>query len=226
MVVKGKVRRTKVLSSARGRQVTVEVVEPEASTENIRALREVSDRWHKDAIAITEGRAQGRAFFAASVAFEAADKLQTPSCCVLVARDQATGEVLGVGTYRPNQGPWHLDNLTVSPANQPGGEGRDQIRGIGTLMVGEIAEDVASRMCSELRLFALDREAEEFWRNRGFHNTIAPLRLSCPEVRDLARELASSHPDRPDEGDVVLAGDLDRWRQVEMPAALAKLRDL
>lgn len=225
-MVTGKVRRTKTLSSARGRAVTVDVVEPEPTVENIRELRGVSDRWQEQAILVRDARAQGRAFFAASAAFEAAAKLQAPSCCVLVVRDQATTEVLAVATYRSNQGPWHLDNLTVSPANQPGGEGRDQIRGIGTLMVGEIAEDVSSRRCAELRLFALDREAEDFWRNRGFHNTIAPLRLSCPEVRDLARELASSHPDRPDQGDVALAGDRSRWRQVEVPAVLARLPDL
>jgi len=222
-MVTGKVRRTKTLSSARGRSVTVEVVEPEPTVENIRELRSVSDRWQEQAVLVRDARAQGRAFFAASAAFEVADKLQTSSCCVLVARDQATSEVLAVATYRRNQGPWHLDNLTVSPDNQPGGEGRDQIRGIGTLMVGEIAEDVSSRQCVELRLFALDQEAEEFWRRRGFHNTIQPLFLSCPEVRELARELASSHPDRPDEGDVALVGDLVRWKQVEVPATRARL---
>ena len=224
-MVTGALRRSKVLASAKGRQVTVEVVEPENKVENVRELRAVSDRWHQEALATQGPRSQERAFFAASVAFTAAEMMLTPSCCVLVARDGATGEVLAVATYRPNQGPWHLDNLTVSPANQPGGAGRDQIRGIGTMMVGEIAEDVSSRQCSELRLFALDAQAEEFWRARGFHNTIQPLRLSCPEVRDLARELATSHPDRPDEGDVAMAGDVERWREVEVPAALARLRE-
>lgn len=224
-MVTGALRRSKGLTSSKGRSATVEVLEPEAKLENIRELREVSDRWHREASGVQDGRAQRRAFFAASVAFEAAEKLVTPSCCVLVARDAATGEVLAVATYRPNSGPWHLDNLTTSPANQPGGAGRDQIRGIGTMMLREIAEDVSSRQCSELRLFALDAQAEEFWRGRGFHNTLQPLRLSCTEVRELARELAMSHPDRPDAGDVALAGDVDRWRAVEIPATLARLRD-
>ena len=222
-MVTGRVRRSKTLSTARGRPVTVNVVEPEQTVENVRELRAVSDRWDVQAPLVRDARAQGRAFFAASAAFDAASKLQTRDCCVLVARGQDSGEILSVATYRPNQGPWHLDSLAVSPDNQPGGEGRDQIRGIGTLMVGEIAEDVSSRNCAELRLFALDREAEEFWRRRGFHNTIQPLFLSCPEVRELARELASSHPDRPDEGEVAMAGDRNRWRQVEVPATRARL---
>lgn len=225
-MISGRLRRPKLLISTKGRQVMVEIVEPEPTVENIRELRAVSDRWHEQAKQVEGGRAQRRAYFAASVAFAAAEKLLTPTCCVLVARETASGEILGIATYRPDTGPWFIDNLTVSPANQPGGKSRDQIRGIGTLMVGVIAEDVSTRQCTDLHLYALDEQAEAFWHGRGFHNTTQPLRMSCPEVRELARELATSHPDRPDEGDAALAGEIGRWRQIEVPAALAKLRGL
>ncbi len=205
-MIAGETRREKSLSTAGGRSVAVKVVRPEPTVENIRRLREVSDLWDAQAGAIKDdGRAQRRAYFAASVAFTAARMLETPSCCVLVAEDAVSGEVLGVGTYRLDpDGRWYLDNVTVSPANQPG-RGRDQVRGVGTALLGVIANDVSARQCSDLRLYTLDRQAEEFWRNRGFHNTEEPLHMSCTEVTELARELSSSHPDEPDQGDVVLA---------------------
>ena len=223
-MVTGDIALTKELTSARGRRVRVAVVRPEENAENIRELRQVSARWFDQARSITDGRVQRRAFFAASVAFEAAQDLLGGHCCVAVAQDVESSEVLGIVTYRPDAGGWWIDNLTTAPENQPGGKGRDQVRGIGSTLLRVVAEQIGGDpACTSLRLQALDEEAEAFWERRGFHNRVGPLKMTCPEVRDLARELSTSHPDEPDAGDLAAACDMDRWRAVEVPAALGRM---
>lgn len=222
-MVSGATARTKALSTVGGRTVTVAAVRPEGTLENIRQLRAASDRWHEDAALISDPRAQRRAFFASSVAFKGGMRLADGSCCVLVAQEEPAGEILGVAVYRSDGGSWWLDDMALAPRRQANELNADPVRGIGTVMLGVIADDVATGACSRLQLKTLDAQAEEFWRGRGFHNTTEPLHMACPEVRDLARELASSHPDRPDEGDVPFAGDHERWREVEVPGTLARL---
>lgn len=229
MAVTGKTVRTKALSTKSGRSVTVSVIRPEPTLDNIRELRRVSDRWDDDAELIRDEQQQHRAYFAGYVAFEAAVKLLVQldgneGCCVLVAQDER-GEVLGVATYRPEADgiSWYLENLALAPRQQHNPLNADPIRGIGTSLLGVIAQDVCDGACHRLWLRTLDQKAEQFWKGRGFHNTTEPLHLEAREVAALKEELSHSHPDRPDEDDIPFALVLERWRAVEKPAIAAKI---
>lgn len=222
-MIAGQLVRTKSLSTIRGRAVTVRIIRPDFTEVNIQELVRLSEEWQEQALATARtrqdiGDAAVHALFASDVAFIAASGLQAKQCCILVALD-FSDKIVGLSLYRldPRAQVWLIDFHTTSPENQPGYPSEDKIRGIGTTLLGVAAEDMISQNCTQVQLYALDSDSERFWRNRGFHNTQEPLRMSCTETQALAQELSTSHPDDPQKGDEPFAGEKARLAAVTPP---------
>lgn len=213
-MISGPVLRTRRLQSGTGRPVTLRVIR--ATPPSRATLTSTSSRW----MALAQGQrrsrpeASRRARFAADVAYVAARALpatagRNPKEHVLVAID-GKGEVLGITIFQwdPVRQAWHLDLQTVRPVDQPGwpGMGRDQVRGIGSELLGEAVAQMNKRACAPVELEPLDAAAKRFWLRRGFHNSRLPMRMSCPESRTLARLLAHTEHDDPLLGDAPYAG--------------------
>jgi len=194
---------------AGGRCITITILAPDPTPENIRELSTTARRWKAQGIRLTgKGENTGgyRAVFAGDVAFAAADGLRAHACCVLAAQDQLD-LVRGLILFflHSDGSKWEIPFATVDPDNQGGSLNRDPYRGIGTELLGAAVADMSTTACTRLELETLDGAAEEFWRRRGFHNTTEPLHMTCPEMRALAARLAHTETDDPLAGDVLLA---------------------
>jgi len=212
-VISGRVLRVRQLRTARGRPLLLRVLRPDASRASKDALLEAEKRWTAQAKAATASSraSRERALFAADVAYIAAHTLREAAKReathhVLVAVDQ-WGDLLGAVVFHFAGRAWHLDLQAVRPQDQPGWPNPDQVRGIGSEMLGEAVAQMNRQVCARVELEPLDKAAERFWKRRGFHNTQHPLRMSCPESRALAAALAHTELDDPALGDAPYAAD-------------------
>lgn len=212
-MISGQRETTATLTSAKGRQVLLEVITPNATPDNLRQFRAAADEWDRlgDTLdAAGQGRQAIRAWFASDTVFEVGEWASARRCCFLVAVDATRGDILGATIYSPDSGHWWIHQFTVSPDNQPGSANQDQVRGIGSTMLGVIADQVANDPgCVELNLFALDEDAARFWQARGFRSAGPgiPYKLTCPETKQLAAKVRAAGVDRPDQGDEAEAYD-------------------
>ena len=196
-MVTGATLRSKVLRDARGGVVVVRVVRPDYTEGNRTALLTTEKMWAAEAKRLPVGsEAAKRAKFASDVAFLGAQTLIRPLAdhYILVAVDDL-GTVRGLSMYRLDAGTWHLDLHTVAPRDQGGNPNPNPVRGIGSELLGAATADMAARVCSRVELEPLDAKAERYWRSRGFHNTVEPLHLSCPELQRLAATYAHTPTD-------------------------------
>ena len=215
--ITGTVKRVRELPTKSGKQLTVEIVTPANTPENQKTLADLSRIWQRMARRVQADYPDQarRAYFASDVAYLAAANLD--ECCVLIAQDQLD-RILGIimYAYSDHDQRWHLDFLTAWPQNQPGWPGADPVRGVGMELLGEAVADMTSRQCTTIDLETLDREAEAFWRARGWHNTTEPLHLTCQEAQGLAVRLAHTEKEDP-EREWVFAGRQARIRRVHSP---------
>lgn len=230
-MITGTVRARRTLSSPDGTTANVAIVAPDPTPANAHALTVIGFLWLDQSEAADEDLGPlsdeaFRAYFASTAAFLAANRLTANACCVLVAQDEATDEVLGVAVYTPAEGDWYIDDFTVSPRNQPGFPAGVQLRGIGSAMLGVIAEDIDRQpTCTSASLLPLDDAAERFWTARGFHRTDPQdrLRLTCTEVHQIAARNAAAGPDCPDHGDCVCAGSFRQHQMAATPRVAARV---
>lgn len=224
-MIPGAVVARRTLQSPAGETADVAIIDADATPENMRYMTVVGMLWLDQSEAADEelgplSDEAYRAYFASTAAFLAADRLATDVCCVLVAQDERTDEVVGVAVYTPGAGDWYIDDFTVSPRNQPAFPARIQLRGVGSFMLGEIAE-AADRepTCTSLSLLPLDEAAQRFWTARGFHRARPRdrMRMTCEEVHDVAELNRQAGDDCPDHGDCVSAGDVDEHRRAATP---------
>lgn len=216
-MITGEVLRTRSLSTAGGKPVELVVVRPDQTDANVGALAETSHRWRRESIALMNqgggGDATRRGMFASDVAFTAASGLgydlldeREPegqrSYDILVAQD-GSGEILGVTltSWDDVRDAWHIDFVTIRPQDQVGWPNPDQVRGIGTEMLGEVLHQFNLQRCATVELEALDADAERFWRARGFEGLTEPLHMSCETSEELAERWAHTEMDDPGAGD-------------------------
>lgn len=212
-MIAGELIASEDVQSSDGQRVRLNVYRAEPGPENARALTLIGQLWYRQSEAADQGGHRDpafRAFFAGTAAFIAADRVADHECCVLVAEDAATDEVLGLAVYTPGPGEWWLNDVTVSPRNQPDFPAAVQVRGVGSALLAQVAEAAdAEPGCNRISLYPLDDAAERFWRARGFHsrNDEPPYHLTCDEVHRLAERNRQAGPDCPDHGDCVGAGN-------------------
>lgn len=230
-MIAGEERARITLASPAGDAADVAIIAAEATPANTRAMTQVGQLWLDQSEAADEGLGPlsdeaYRAYFASTTAYLAADRLAAGTCCVLVAEDAASGEVLGVAVYTPGTGDWYIDDFTVSPRNQPGFPAAVQLRGIGSAMLSVLAGEAAAEpSCTSISLLPLDEAAECFWSARGFHRTDPRdrLRLTCEEVGEIAARSRVAGPDCPDAGDCVTAGDWSDHRRAAPPRVVGRV---
>lgn len=230
-MITGTVRARRTLASPDGTTADIAIVAPDPTPANKRALTVIGFLWLDQSEAADEDLGPlsdqaFRAYFASTAAFLAAERLTDNACCVLVAEDEDTGEVVGVAVYTPGEGDWYIDDFTVSPRNQPGFPAGVQLRGIGSALLAVIAEDIDRQpTCTSASLLPLDEAAERFWTARGFHRTDPRdrLRLTCEEVHEIAARNAAAGPDCPDHGDCVSAGSLRQHQVAATPRVAGRV---
>jgi hypothetical protein len=189
------------------------VIRPEATTANIRALRDAWQLWLSQAQALEAlgdgfATAAFHAAFAGEVAWLAATHLREwsrdPAHYILVVGVDPGGEVLGINTayWVEDEQSWYMAVGATRPIDQPGYPSSDQVRGIGLEIVGAMVAVMNETVCAPVTLEPLDDAARAFWSRRGFHDDAgAEMRMSCPESRELALRLAHSERDDPTRGD-------------------------
>ena len=217
-MIAGPVLRTRALTTTGGRAVTLRVIRPEPTRENIQALRGVSDLWTAEARRYPprDHQAALHAYFAADVAFLAASALVVRKTGrdtenVLVAVDDKD-QVLGVTVYswHPRRQVWELALQTTRPQDQPSSPNPDKVRGIGAELTGETLHQMNEQQCATVELECLDEAACAHWRRVGFMGATEPLHMTCSEAQLAARRYAHTPHDDPSRGDEFTAGDRDR----------------
>lgn len=109
-----------------------------------------------------------RAEFGVDVVSTVLLNLNLGVCCQLVAAD-ADGSILGAIIYQvvpPRDGSINL--LVVDPLHLKGSPYAPQLRGVGTSLVAGAAGRMLAAGVTSIHLHPLDKEAERFWRARGF----------------------------------------------------------
>lgn len=223
-MITGTIRTRRTLQSPTGETADIAIVAADPTPANAAFLTRIGMLWLDQSEAADEELGPRsdeayRAYFASTAAFLAADRLTESRCCVLVAHNEETGEVVGLAVYTPAPGDWYIDDFTVSPRNQPGFPSVVQLRGIGGAMLAEIMEDVDRQgTCTSMSLLPLDEAALRFWEARGFHRDPQQnLRLTCEEVHEIAERNREAGDDRPDQGDGVGAGDIEEHQRAATP---------
>lgn len=211
----GTTLRVRQLSDSCGDVHTVTILRPAATDANRKAFLDAERIWRDRARAIphSDVDASYRAYFAVDVAFlAAATTRDVPEDEYIVAAVDERGAVVGISIFRLEDGVWHLLLHTVDPRFQGGSAAECQIRGIGSELLGADAALMNERLCTRVELEPLDAKAEAYWRSRGFHNSTAPLHLTCPELRTLEAAYAHTPHDDADQ----LADDPPRRRRVSL----------
>lgn len=215
--VTGEIVAARYLESTRADNVPIEVVRPQATTSNRRELRQTSAIWTRQArqVKTTNPEASRHAYFAADVAFLAGVGLGEANNVILVAQDK-DGVIHGVNIteWLPQRQIWHLEFQTTRPHDQPGFQARDQLRGVGTLLLQADAAIMAANHCTTVELETLDEDAARFWRARGFEGTQEPLTMQCPRLRELAAKLEAGPKDDPRPGEWAFAGKREELAKV------------
>lgn len=216
----GKQLRERTLTTSGGRAVHIRVLRPAYSLSNVRELAFTYQEWRRQALAIehTYPDAAFHAAFAAEVARIAAERLQDfadqPRHLLVVAVDDA-GEVMGINTayWVPEEQVWYLAVGTTRPVDQPGYPNPDQVRGIGSEVIGALVALMNAEVCAPVTLEPLDADARRFWAARGFHGAGEEMRMTCPESRTLEMHLAHSERDDPGRGDAPFFTDAGARRK-------------
>ena len=224
-MIPGIVRSRRTLQSPAGETADIAIIAADPTPANAALLTRIGLLWldqseAADSFLGPKSDEAYRAYFASTAAFLAADRTTNNKCCVLVAQDERTDEVVGVAVYTPGPGDWYINDFTVSPRNQPDFPARVQLRGVGSFMLGEIAEDVDRQpTCTSLSLLPLDEAAEAFWTSRGFHRADPrdELRMTCEEVDEIAERNRQAGDDCPDAGHCVSAGNVAEHRRAATP---------
>lgn len=209
----GRQLRQATLHTASGRPVHMTVYRPDLTIDNLRLLASTYRAWRDQAAAI-EATAPDAAFhaqFAAEVAWLAGSHLREwddasdpHHYLIVVGVDDDTDEVLGINTayFVPEEGVWYMAVGTTRPVDQPGYPNPDQVRGIGSEIIGAMVAEMNAIVCVPVTLEPLDEAAHRFWAARGFHDVGGDeMAMSCPESQELERRLAAAPPDCPDQGD-------------------------
>ena len=228
----GRVLRSLTLTSASGRSVPVRLLRPDYSAANQTELVRTWLRWRTQAKALEASHPDAaiHAAFASEVAWLAALRLRAfadePREILIVAVGDVGDEVLGLNTayWVPDEQAWYMAVGTTRPADQPGNPNPDQVRGIGSAVVGALVGEMNAIVCAPVTLKPLDEEAHRFWAARGFHDVSVPggeMAMTCPESRELQRRLAGAPPDCPDQGDCTAT---DESRRVPRPPRRARTR--
>jgi hypothetical protein len=224
-MITGRVVRSRVLPTASGRRVPMQVVQPDYTLGNVQALADTSRLWRQQAAEVfTRPQQHLHAQFAADVAWVAATNLRQypPSNrdgLILVAETE-DGVVLGLNLARwdPAANAWYLALQTTRPVDQPGYPNQDKVKGIGSELLGAQVAELVARDCTTLEMEPLDDEARAYWQRQGFSPSVDDeLRMSCPDARQLAMRLAGSPHDDPTAGDLPLTAD----RMLLRPIALS-----
>ena len=217
----GQVLRTPLLTTPSGRMVPTEILRMAPTAENVQELKQTEALWKSQASAELQRQPAGstamHAYFAADVAFLAAADVRScsamPTCFPLAA--VGDGAVLGLHLSRWDnlKDVWYIGLQVTRPMDQPGWPNSDRIRGVGTELLGAALAEMNKQTCARVELDALDEEAKRFWTARGFHNTVEPLWMSCPESQALAAKLAHTDREDPNLGDEPFAADRSRLRR-------------
>lgn len=191
----GPVRRGYVpLKSKSGVVHHVSVIDPDHTPANRAELLRTEKEWGQQAIALSH---QGQ-YDAARRAKAAADWLFLAAAAMTQPRDrehlaliaqETSGVIRGLCLFRLDRQNWELDLFSVDPPDQRGNPNPDPIRGIGPVLLGEVARYMEETLCATVYLEPLDDEALHYWISRGF--TPAPGRpghyaMPCGSLRALA----------------------------------------
>ena len=224
--ISGEVLETFELSDGAGEDFPIQIVRPTPDAEQMRALREASDRWldiardfvrRADADQVERDVAR-RAVFGSEVLFFAASQLRNEDRAgVLIATSE--GDPVGAALYFVRGDVGTLAWVAVHPLFLAGSplELSQAVRGIGSSLTCVAAQQMAAAGATTIRLSALDDAAEAFWRSRGFEDCGGDeLCVRGAGVAELAAA-CRREPDDQAQGDVVLCGTYESTAACRVP---------
>lgn len=193
-----------------------ELITPTNAPSNLVQLAKEIARWQQEVdiyqLLVKDGKltidVQKRAQFGVDVLKNVESNLKIGVCCQILAAD-ADGSILGAIIYNivpPHEGSIGL--LVVDPLHLAGVPYKPQLRGVGTSLVAAASRRMLEAGVDTVFLHPLDKEAERFWRGRGFI-TCGLGSLLCIRGRPAIEQLIGhcvATPEQASRNEIILCG--------------------
>lgn len=213
-MIQGETVGTRSVTTTSSRPLTIRVIRPTSSADNVKAVAATIADWQDLARTYERSgvppKVPSHAHFAADTLFIAAKEMRVNPENVLIAVSDGTIEGASVYNVKGDEG--HISVFTTSPRNQPEVPG-ERTRGVGSALLDNTVQQMRAKGAQRVTLRPLDLHADRFWRRKGFNSSLPGQPLSAPI------NAVTCHED--DDGELE-AYDPEEIAKVRMPRVSAK----